>query len=489
MRKTLVSLAAGVFLAGCSLIPKYEQPAAPVDAAYPTGDAYPVGGYAASGQVAAAELGWRDYFTDPRLRRLIEVALENNRDLRIAALNMDAYRAQYRIQRAELFPELNATGQYTAQRVLSPLSSASTGIVGRQFGVALGITAWEIDLFGRLRSLNEAALQTYFSSAEARRSTHIALVASVANAYLTMRADEEQLKLTRDTLGTYERTFNLTRRSFEEGISSRLDLRQAQTSVENARATLAQYTRQVAQDRNALSLLIGASVPGDLPEGLSLDDKLVAEVPAGLPSDLLRNRPDILSAEHQLMAANATIGAARAAFFPSISLTASAGTASRQLSGLFEGGSGTWLFNPQINVPIFTAGSLQASLDYSRIQKDVTVAQYERTIQSAFREVADGLAARGTYTDQLQAQVRLVAASQDYYKLADQRYRTGVDNYLTLLDAQRQLFSAQQTLITDRLNQLTSEVNLYKALGGGWNETTTAPAAAAGESPTAKPQS
>ncbi|QET05093.1 MULTISPECIES: AdeC/AdeK/OprM family multidrug efflux complex outer membrane factor [Cupriavidus] len=489
MRKTLVSLAAGVFLAGCSLIPKYEQPAAPVDAAYPTGDAYPVGGDAASGQVAAAELGWRDYFTDPRLRRLIEVALENNRDLRIAALNMDAYRAQYRIQRAELFPELNATGQYTAQRVLSPLSSASTGIVGRQFGVALGITAWEIDLFGRLRSLNEAALQTYFSSAEARRSTHIALVASVANAYLTMRADEEQLKLTRDTLGTYERTFNLTRRSFEEGISSRLDLRQAQTSVENARATLAQYTRQVAQDRNALSLLIGASVPGDLPEGLSLDDKLVAEVPAGLPSDLLRNRPDILSAEHQLMAANATIGAARAAFFPSISLTASAGTASRQLSGLFEGGSGTWLFNPQINVPIFTAGSLQASLDYSRIQKDVTVAQYERTIQSAFREVADGLAARGTYTDQLQAQVRLVAASQDYYKLADQRYRTGVDNYLTLLDAQRQLFSAQQTLITDRLNQLTSEVNLYKALGGGWNETTTAPAAAAGESPTAKPQS
>ncbi|CAG9174110.1 AdeC/AdeK/OprM family multidrug efflux complex outer membrane factor [Cupriavidus pampae] len=481
MRKTLVSLAAGAFLAGCSLIPKYEQPAAPVDAVYPTGDAYPAanGNNTGGAQVpSAVELGWRDYFTDPRLQRLIEVALKNNRDLRIAVLNMDAYRAQYRIQRAELFPELDATGQYTAQRVLSPLSQSGQGIVGRQFGVALGVTAWEIDLFGRLRSLNEAALQTYFSSAEAQRSTHIALVANVANAYLTLRADQEQLKLTRDTLGTYERTFNLTRRSYDEGISSRLDLRQAQTSVENARATLARYTRLVAQDANALSLLIGASVPGDLPEGLALDDKLVAEVPAGLPSDLLRNRPDILSAEYQLKAANAVIGAARAAFFPSISLTASAGTASRQLSGLFEGGSGTWLFNPQINVPIFTAGSLQASLDYSRIQKDVTVAQYERAIQSAFREVADGLAARGTFTEQLQAQVRLVEASQDYYKLADQRYRTGVDNYLTLLDAQRQLFSAQQNLITDRLNQLTAEVNLYKALGGGWNETAAAAAGA-----------
>ncbi|CAG2151844.1 AdeC/AdeK/OprM family multidrug efflux complex outer membrane factor [Cupriavidus plantarum] len=479
MRKTLVSLAAGAFLAGCSLIPKYEQPAAPVDAVYPTGDAYPAAGAGnAVNGPSAAELGWRDYFTDPRLQRLIEVALQNNRDLRIAVLNMDAYRAQYRIQRAELFPEVNGSGQYTAQRVLSPLSSSGQGIVGRQFNLALGITAWEIDLFGRLRSLNEAALQTYFSSEEAQRSTHIALVANVANAYLTLRADQEQLKLTRETLGTYERTYNLTRRSFDEGISSRLDLRQAQTSVETARATLARYTRQVAQDVNALSLLIGASVPADLPEGLSLDDKLVADVPAGLPSDLLRNRPDILSAEYQLKAANATIGAARAAFFPSISLTASAGTASRQLSGLFDSGSGTWLFNPQINVPIFTAGSLMASLDYSRIQKDVTVAQYERAIQSAFREVADGLAARGTFSEQLQAQQRLVEASQDYYKLADQRYRTGVDNYLTLLDAQRQLFSAQQTLISDRLNQLTAEVNLYKALGGGWIETTAAPAPA-----------
>ncbi len=479
MRKTLLCLAAAAALTGCSLIPTYERPAAPVDATYPQGDAYRAD--ANDAQVPpAVELGWREYFADPRLRRFIEVALDNNRDLRVAALNVEAYRAQYRIQRADLFPEVGATGQGTRQRVPADLSTTGQRVISSQYGVSLGTTAWEIDLFGRLRSLSEAALEQYFSSEEARRSTQIALVASVANAYLTMRADEANLQVTRDTLGTYERTYNLTKRSFDEGIASRLDLRQSQTQVENARASLARYTRLVAQDANALTLLLGAGMPTDLPEGLSLDQKLVADVPAGMPSDLLQNRPDILAAEHRLKSANADIGAARAAFFPRITLTASGGTASRQLAGLFDAGSGTWLFSPQITLPIFTAGSLRASLDYAKVQKDINVATYERTVQSAFREVSDGLAARGTYTDQLQAQQRLVEASQDYFKLAEGRYRTGVDSYLTLLDAQRQLFTAQQALIDARLNQLTSEVNLYKALGGGLNEVTGPAASDAG---------
>ncbi|PLP96694.1 AdeC/AdeK/OprM family multidrug efflux complex outer membrane factor [Cupriavidus pauculus] len=479
MRKTLLCMAAVAALAGCSLIPSYERPAAPVDAAYPQGDAYVTAGGDAQ-VAAAAELGWRDYFADPRLHRLIAVALDNNRDLRVAALNVDAYRAQYRIQRADLFPEVGATGQGTRQRVPADLSTTGRSVISSQYGVSLGTTAWELDLFGRLRSLSEAALEQYFASEEARRSTQIALVSSVANAYLTQLADEANLQVTRDTLGAFERTYNLTRRSFEEGIASRLDLRQSQTQVENARAQLSRYTRLVAQDVNALQLLLGAGIPTDLPAGLPLDQKLVAEVPAGMPSDLLQYRPDILAAEHRLKSANADIGAARAAFFPRIALTASGGTASNQLSGLFAAGSGTWLFSPQITLPIFTAGSLRASLDYAKIQKDINVATYERTVQSAFREVADGLAARGTFTDQVAAQVRLVEASSDYYRLAEGRYRTGVDSYLTVLDAQRQLFTARQALIEARLNQLTSEVNLYKALGGGLNEATGAPAPDAG---------
>ncbi|MGN8554747.1 UNVERIFIED_CONTAM: efflux transporter outer membrane subunit, partial [Microbacterium sp. SLM126] len=359
MRQTLLCLAAAAALAGCSLIPNYERPAAPVDAAYPQGDAYKAG-TAAAQTPSAAELGWRDFFSDPRLHRLIQLALENNRDLRVAALNVDAYRAQYRIQRADLFPEVGATGQGTRQRVPADLSSTGQRVISSQYGVSLGTTAWELDLFGRLRSLSQAALEQYFASEEARRSTQIALVASVANAYLTQRADEANLAVTRDTLSAYERTYNLTRRSFEEGIASRLDLRQSQTQVENARASLARYTRLVAQDANALALLVGTSLPPDLPAGLTLDQNLLAEVPAGMPSDLLQIRPDILEAEHRLKSANADIGAARAAFFPRIQLTASGGTASRQLSGLFDAGSGTWLFQPQITLPIFTAGSLRA---------------------------------------------------------------------------------------------------------------------------------
>lgn len=481
MRQSLLSLAvASVLLGGCSLIPDYQRPAAPVDGAWPQGAAYTAND-ATQTDVSAAALGWREFFRDPALQRLVEAALSNNRDLRIAALNVEAYRAQHRIQRSELFPSISAAGNGTRQRLPADLSSSGEAGTSGQYSATLGTNAWEIDFFGRLRSLDEQALQQYFASEEAQRSTQISLVASVANAYLTLQADQELLQLTRDTLDTYRKSYALTERSFNVGVADALSLSQARTAVQSAEASLAQYSRLVAQDRNALALLLGGGVPADLPQGDVLDADLLAEVPAGLPSDLLQRRPDLLQAEHQLQAANASIGAARAAFFPSISLTADAGTASSQLSGLFDGGSGSWLFQPSINLPIFTAGRLKANLDYAEVQKNIEVATYEKAIQTAFQEVADGLAARTTYEQQLSAQRALVGTSEEYYRLAERRFRTGVDSYLTLLDAQRQLFSAQQQLIGDRLNQLTSEVNLYKALGGGWHEQTTLAAAPAAD--------
>ncbi|AKK00449.1 MULTISPECIES: AdeC/AdeK/OprM family multidrug efflux complex outer membrane factor [Pseudomonas] len=469
MSKSLLSLTiAAVVLSGCSLIPDYQRPEAPVASQYPQGPAYEAAN--APGQ-AAAEQGWKQFFHDPALQQLIQVALENNRDLRVAALNIDAYAAQYRIQRADLFPAVSATGSGSRQRVPARASQTGEASISSSYSATLGVSAYELDLFGRVRSLSEQALQSYFATEEARRSTQISLVANVANAYLTWQADKELLKLTQETLGAYEQSFKLTSRSAEVGVASALDLSQARTAVENARVQLARYTRQVAQDENSLTLLLGTGLPANL-ASRPLSDDLLSEVPAGLPSDLLQRRPDILQAERNLLAANANIGAARAAFFPSISLTANAGTLSPDLSGLFKGGSGTWTFAPQINLPIFNAGSLRASLDYAKIQKDINVAQYEKSIQTAFQEVSDGLAARQTYNEQLQAQTDFVAANQDYYRLAERRYRIGVDSNLTFLDAQRQLFSAQQSLITDRLAQLTSEVNLYKALGGGWNAET-----------------
>ncbi|WP_263262548.1 AdeC/AdeK/OprM family multidrug efflux complex outer membrane factor [Pseudomonas sp. RIT-PI-S] len=468
MSKSLISLAvAAALLSGCSLIPDYKQPAAPVAAQYPQGPAYAP---ADAAQVAAAEQGWREFFRDPALQRLIEMSLQNNRDLRVAALNVDAYAAQFRIQRADLLPAISADAAGTRQRTPADLSTSGRSGISSSYSATLGISAYELDLFGRIRSLSQQALESYLSTEEARRSTQISLVASVANAYLTWQADQALYQLTQDTLKTYEESLRLTTRSSEVGVASALDLSQARTAVEGARANLAQYQRQVAQDLNSLTVLVGASLPNDLAPGQPLDGDLLSEVPAGLPSDLLTRRPDILQAEHNLKAANANIGAARAAFFPSISLTASAGTASADLDGLFKGGSGRWIFSPAISLPIFNAGALQASLDYSKIQKDINVANYEKAIQTAFQEVSDGLSARKTYTDQLQAQRDLVKSSEDYYRLADRRYRIGVDSHLTLLDAQRSLFSAQQSLISDRLAQLTAEVNLYKALGGGWYE-------------------
>ncbi len=451
-------------LCGCSLVPDYQRPAAPVPGQFPQGPAYQ--GDALARQPAE---DWRPVFQDPVLRQLIDSALANNRDLREAALNVEAYRAQYRIQRADLLPKVSADATGKRQYLPRGVTGTDQGMITSTYAATLGISAYELDLFGRLRSLSDQALLTYLASEQARRSTQLSLVASVASAYLTWRADQELLVLAKDTLAADERSLRLTSAQRRAGTVSALDQIQSRTSVDSTRATVARYKRQVAQDLNQLSLLVGTAVAGDL-AALPLADEQIAGLPAGLPSDLLRRRPDIVQAEYQLRAANANIGAARAAFFPSISLTANAGSTSPQLSGLFDGGSGTWLFQPQISLPIFTAGSLRASLDYAALQKDIQVAQYEKAIQSAFQEVADGLAARATYQRQLQAQHDLVASNQRYYNLAEHRYRIGVDSSLTFLDAQRSLFTAQQGLISDRLAQLVAEVNLYAALGGGWQE-------------------
>lgn len=464
MRRSLLSLAvASILLGGCSLIPDYQRPASPVESLWPS----EAGG--AQTATAAADLDWRAFFKDPALQSLIDTALANNRDLRVAALNVEAYAAQRQIQRSALFPSVTADGGATRQRLPGSLSSSGDPSISSQYSATVG-ASWELDLFGRLRSLDEQALQQYFATEEARRATQIALVASVANAWLTLQADQELLQLTQDTLKTYQQSFALTQRSYDVGVADALALAQARSAVESAQVSLAQYSRQVAQDRNALVVLLGSGKAGGLPAGQPLDDDLLLEVPAGLPSDLLQRRPDLRQAEHQLQAANANIGAARAAFFPSVSLTANAGSLSPDLSGLFDAGSGSWLFQPSISLPIFNAGKLRASLDYAELQKDIQVASYEKAIQTAFQEVADGLAARATYQQQLDAQRALVKTNEEYYRLAERRYRTGVDSYLTLLDAQRQLFSVRQQLIGDRLAQLTSEVELYKALGGGWSE-------------------
>ncbi|RLU07333.1 multidrug transporter [Pseudomonas prosekii] len=455
-------LGMALLLGGCSLIPDYQTPQLPVSPQYPQGPAY-----AAAEPAATAAMDWQQVFRDRGLQQLIGEALLNNRDLRVAALNVQAFQAQYRIQRADLFPAVSATGAGKRQRVPASVTGADDAVISSAYSATLGISAYELDFFGRVRSLSEQAMLNYLATEQARRSAELSLVANVANAYLTWRADQELLELTRQTLAADEQSLRLTTRTSQAGKVSALDRIQAQTSVDSTRASLARYTRQVAQDLNALTLLVGAPVAESIP-GQPLANDLLAQVPAGLPSNLLQRRPDIVQAEYQLQAANANIGAARAAFFPSVSLTANAGSSSLELSGLFKGGSGGWTFQPQISLPIFNAGSLRASLDYAKLQKDISVAQYEKSIQVAFQEVADGLAARQTYRDQLSAQRAFVQASQDYYAMAEHRYRIGVDSHLVFLDAQRSLFSARQTLITDRLAQLIAEVNLYTALGGAW---------------------
>lgn len=445
-----------------TLTPDYERPAAPVPTSFP-------GVTADSEARAVADIAWRDYFADPRLRELIELALANNRDLRISTLNIEQARAQYRIQRADRFPAINAGIGETTTRTPGDLTTSGNATISRQYSANLGLSAWELDFFGRVRSLSEQALETYLGTEEARRSAQLSLVAEVATAWLTLAADRELRDLAQNTFETQQKSLSLTRKSFEAGASSALDLRQAETTMQRARADAALYTAQVARDENALALLAGTPVPATLlPEKLVDAVSALAELPAGVPSSVLARRPDVLQAERQLRAANASIGAARAAFFPRITLTASAGTASSTLDGLFGSGSRSWSFSPQLSLPIFNAGALRASLDVAEVQRDINVATYEKTIQSAFREVADGLADRATLAEQLDAERRLVAASEETFRLSEARYRNGIDSYLGLLDAQRSLYSAQQELIGVRLSEASNRVTLYKVLGGGW---------------------
>jgi multidrug efflux system outer membrane protein len=476
-RSTCFLAAAVATLVGaCTLEPHYQRPPPPVPA---------LQGGAASDAIAA-DIGWREFFPDPQLQQLIALALEQNRDLRVAALNVQSAQAQYRIQRAELFPTVDASGVEQVQHIpIKVLTSGlppallggaplpTGGVTEHTYNVGVGFTSYELDLFGRIRSLSHAALQQYFSSGETRRSVQLTLVAEVATAYLTVQTDQTLLDITRDTLKSQEDSYALTQKQFSGGTTTELALRQAETTVDTARANLAQYTRQLAQDRDALQLLLGAPIPDGIDFSGGLDrGNMVAELTEGIPSDVLVRRPDVLAAEHQLMAANAEIGAARAAFFPAISLTGNFGTESTQLSGLFKGGSRAWSFSPQISVPIFAGGANVANLQATKFARETAVAQYEKAIQTAFREVADALVARATLDEQLAAQQALVDASAVAYRLADMRYRGGVDSYLTALVAQVSLYSAQQQLQTVRLLRLQNLVTLYKALGGGLREHT-----------------
>ena len=450
---------------GCTLAPRYERPAAPVPAEWPAGPAYSEAKAAAS-FAAADERPWREFIADPRLWKIIETALDNNRDLRIAALNVERAHAYYGIQRAELLPAVNAIGSGSKERLPADLSRSGTVTTSERYGVNLGVISWEIDFFGRIQSLKDRALEEYLATEQARRGAQILLVSALADAYFALAADRENFKLVTSTLETQEASYKLIRKRFDVGIASELDLRQAQSQVDTARRDVARYTQIVAQDENALNLLAGAPVPQELlPPDLS-NVIPPGEISAGLSSELLLHRPDVLTAEHRLRAANANIGAARAAFFPRISLTAAMGTASADLSGLFKSGSGTWSFAPQIVMPIFDARTWSA-YDVTKVEKEISVAQYEKAIQTAFREVADALAVQGTMSRQIEAQQSLVDALAVTYRLANARYTKGIDNYLTVLVAQRSLYAAQQVLISLRLAGVSNRFTLYKVLGGG----------------------
>ncbi|MDR3533145.1 MAG: efflux transporter outer membrane subunit [Rhodopila sp.] len=477
MRPFISLLIATTLLGACSLDPDYRRPDAPVADRFPDGPAYPQAN-AAAPAVPADAIGWRDFFRDPQLQALIEIALRNNRDLRVSVLNVAAAQAQYRIQRADLFPTVALTGsENTVGFPKNGSGGSAPALAGKTatvFTAGLGVTSFELDLFGKAASESRSAFEQYLGLEETRRSAQISLVAQVATAYLTLLGDRQLLKLTQDTLTSQTQSYNLTKMTLNVGTATALTLRQAETTVATAQANLAQYTRQVAQDENALALLIGQPLPADLPPGRDLDGQILAALPAGLPSDVLTRRPDIMAAEHNLLAANASIGAARAAFFPSISLTASAGKSSTRLSTLFTGPANAWSFAPQVVVPIFTGGANVANLDLAKVQKNTQIAEYEKAIQTAFREVADALAAQGTYGDQLRAQRTLVDANADSYRLAMMRFRTGVDSFLTTLDSERSLYASQQSLIVAQLANRISEVTMYKVLGGGWNEHTPA---------------
>lgn len=463
MRKPMMAslaLAVSLVLSGCSsLEPRSTEVAPAIPSQWP-------GTATAGAQTATADvadIGWRDFFVDPRLQAVIAQSLDNNRDLRVAVLNVERARAQYRIQRADRVPAIGVQGQMTR--------SGGDAPVTEQFSANLGVVEFELDLFGRVRNLSQAALQQYFAEAANRRSAQLSLVAEVANAWLTLGADSEQLRIAQATLATYEDSLRLTEARRQLGGASALQLSQTRTLVETARTDVARFAGQVAQDRNALVLLAGGPIDASLlPQAEVTDVASVRPLPAGVPGDVLLRRPDVMAAEHVLLSANANIGAARAAFFPSISLTGSIGSASSELSGLFDSGTRVWSFIPKLNLPIFQGGKLRANLGMATADRDIALAQYEKAIQSGFREAADALALNESLDAQLSSQQALVAAAEQAQQLSQARYDAGLDSFLTLLDARRTAYTARQSLVSTQLAQQSNQVALYKVLGGGWHE-------------------
>jgi multidrug efflux system outer membrane protein len=467
MTRHLLALAAVLALGACStLTPDYERPAAPVAQAWPSGAAYAP---ATAASAAAADVPWQSFILDDRLRQVVAQALSDSRSLRKTISDIAASRALYGEQKAALLPTLSASVDGSSSRALSSgNANSNTTAHSRSYSATAGVSSYELDLFGRVRSLSNAALETYLATEEASRSTRIALIADTANAWLALGSDRSLLALAQQTMESAQRTVTLTQKRKDAGVDSMVSVREAETTFQQARADVASYTTLVAQDRNALELLVGGRVDDKLlPDSLPPTTHWLADVPAGLSSDVLLRRPDVLEAEHQLKSANADIGAARAAFFPQLTLTGSAGVASAALSSLFSGGATIWTVAPALGLTLFDGGAHRSALQYSKAERDGYVSAYELAVQTAFRETADALARRGTMTEQLAAQTDLVTAAQDSYRLADARYTKGVDTFLTALTAQRTLYSAQQTLIATQLTALENQITLYKVLGGG----------------------
>ncbi|HYG44842.1 MAG TPA: efflux transporter outer membrane subunit [Bordetella sp.] len=488
-KRTVLSACVAAVLAGCSLAPDYKRPESPVPGDWPAQPKVQYGAYnqptslseqpaqdvAPAGAVPAADIGWRDFFRDPRLQVLIELSLVNNRDLRVAVQRVEEARAQYGIQRGAQWPSIGAGIEGTRQRTPADmrLGGDDAPSVTNSYQAGIGLTTFEIDLFGRLRNLSEAAYQQYLSTEQAQRSVHITLVGAVAQAYFTQRAAEVQLDLTRKTLASRQESYDLVKRRFDGGVASELDLNQSKGLLDSASADLAQLARVRAQAINALTVLVGTPLPADLPPPAEFGrDQLLATVPAGLPSDMLARRPDIIAAENQLKAANANIGAARAAFFPTISLTGMLGYASTSMGALFEGSQRAWNFTPSITTPIFAGGSIREGLNVAKARDNIAVAQYEQTIQQAFQEVSDALAGEATYGAQLDALRSLQTSTARTLELSNLRYTNGIDSYLQVQTAQVDFFSAQLGLVQAGLEALNNRVELYKALGGGWTEAT-----------------
>lgn len=458
MRTTVIALLALVWFSGCTMIPDYQRPGAPVPENLASSE---IG----SG-LAAAELPWREFIQDAELRQLIELSLENNRDLRLAALQVEQVRVLYKIQREELYPSLYGGGGASRSSTSRDLLTPGQPRITEVYQANLSLLSWEIDFFGRLRSLSEKALQEYFATDQARRGAQILLVSSVANGYLAVAAERESLQLAEDTFKTQQEAYELVQRQYSGGLIAELDLRRAQIPREVARGDIARCRQRVAAAENALQLLVGSSLPAELLPASLADVAMPATFASGLSSQVLLQRPDILAAEHQLRAAYANIGAARAAFFPNIALIGSLGTAGTELQRLFERGTSAWNFGPQLSVPIFDA-RVWSAYRVSKVQREIALTQYENAIQNAFRETADALALCKNISDQLDAQKDLVEATEKTYSLARIRYEEGTDNYLSVLDAQRSMFSAQQELISLKLAEHSSRLQLYAALGGG----------------------